>query len=83
MTPQLPSHVRSIIDAEGAVLLDLRQGRYYSLNSVGAHIWQRLEKGWPLSRIEPELVERHGISPATAARDVSNFLTDLKRKRLL
>jgi hypothetical protein len=76
-------HVRSIIDADGAVLLDLREGRYYSLNAVGGRIWTRLATGWSLSQIERDLSEAFAVPIQIASRDVSAFIADLKGKCLL
>jgi hypothetical protein len=44
-TVTIEPHMRAMIDGDGGVLLDLKAGRYYSLNSVGAKIWTRAEKG--------------------------------------
>lgn len=40
--------------SDGAVLLNLRTKRYYSLNETGTRIWQLLLEG----RTEEEIVER-------------------------
>ncbi|HYR11092.1 MAG TPA: PqqD family protein [Longimicrobium sp.] len=67
-------HVRSVMDPDGAVLLDLRQGKYYSLNGVGAEIW---------SQIESHLVEAFGAPQEAARADVAAFVEDLTRKNLV
>lgn len=81
--PRMYAHVRSLIDPEGAVLLDLKRGKYHSLNAVGAVIWTGLEQGLPLPELERTLATQFEITPETVAVDVAQFLRELKSKRLL
>lgn len=76
-------HVRSVMDPDGAVLLDLRQGRYYSLNGVGAEIWSQIESGRSVPEIESHLVSALGAPRDAAAADVAAFVDDLRRKSLV
>ena len=52
-----PSHLRSIVDHDGAVILDIKRDRFFSLNVVGSYIWERLLKGEGLDQIARELAE--------------------------
>lgn len=76
-------HVRSMIDPDGAVLLDLKQGKYYSLNGLGADIWRKLEAGRSAEQIEEELAEMYDAPTEDLRRDVADFIADLQRKRLV
>jgi hypothetical protein len=80
---RIPEHVRSIIDPDGAVLLDLRKGKYFSLNGTGAEIWQALEAGSSVADIEGRLANRYGASPEEARSDINDFVRDLSHKQLL
>jgi hypothetical protein len=76
-------HVRSVMDPDGAVLLDLRQGRYYSLNGVGAEIWSQIESGRSVPEIESHLVGALGAPRDAARADVAAFVDDLRKKNLV
>lgn len=82
-TIQVLGHVRSVMDPDGAVLLDLRQGRYYSLNGVGAEIWSQIESGRSVPEIESHLEGTFGAPRDTVRADVAAFLDDLSRKKLV
>jgi Coenzyme PQQ synthesis protein D (PqqD) len=45
-----PKVVSEIIDGE-AVILDLRRGRYYSIDGLGAQVWRAASDGVPRSEI--------------------------------
>ncbi len=80
---QVQSHVRSVIDADGAVLLDLKRGTYYSLNGVGADIWVKLESGLTLPEIAVHLSGIYDESIETVRGDVSHFVDALSQKGLV
>lgn len=80
---QVQRHVRSVIDPDGAVILDLRRGKYYSLNGVGAEIWLQIEAGRSAAEIEGHLVRQLGAPAADARRDTADFLADLRQKELI
>lgn len=80
---QIRGHVRSVIDPEGAVLLDVEAGKYYSLNGVAAEIWIQLESGRATPEIEAHLEERFGTAADTVRRDVAAFIGQLERNRLI
>ncbi|HEX8692968.1 MAG TPA: PqqD family protein [Longimicrobium sp.] len=79
----IPGHVRSVIDPDGAVVLDLRKGKYYSLNGVGTAIWQQLEAGRTLAEIAAHLCERYGAPGDEVRRDVADFVDTLQRRALV
>lgn len=76
--------VRDTIGQDGAVLLDTRQGLCFSMNPVGARIWQLLKEGNSPDVIVDVLKrECNGVSRTQLAADVREFLSDLKAKDLL
>jgi hypothetical protein len=79
ITPNL----RSSADHDGAVILDISHNAMATLNSTGAYIWQRLERGLPVEAIIDELVRETGIDSALIANDVHLFVEELKSKRLV
>jgi hypothetical protein len=78
----LPEHVRSAHSADGAILLDIREGKMFRINFVGSRVVELLRAGLP----EPEIVERLAIEfacePAIVAADVRRFLEQLRQHHL-
>jgi hypothetical protein len=75
--------VHSVIDADGAVLLDLRQGKYYSLNELGVDIWRGIEARRTHDEILHSLHDRLAVPPEVLVRDVDAFLATLRRLQLV
>lgn len=82
-TVRIPNHVRSIIDPDGAVILDIRKGKYYSLNGVGAQIWIKLEAGMSVPEIENHLSTTYATPSELVRQDVAGFIASLQQKQLV
>jgi hypothetical protein len=80
---RIPTHVRSIIDPDGAVLLDLKQGQYYSLNGIGADVWTKLQAGMSADRIVSTLGEETNAPAESVEADVRRFLEHLRARHLV
>jgi hypothetical protein len=76
-------HVRSMIDEDGAVLLDLNAGTYYSLNGIAAKIWIKAEAGEEESTIVSTLCESYGVKEEQVRADMQAFMTGLAGKGLI
>jgi hypothetical protein len=79
-------HVRAVGGQEGAVLLDLRSGKYFALNGVGGLIWQGIERGEPLAALLSRLEGLEGETETPAGRlraDADAFLSQLLHKGLI
>ncbi len=57
-----------------SVLLDMRSGVYFSLNAVGALIWDSVTRGDAFDTIVTKVVEQFEVDPETARDDVAEFL---------
>jgi hypothetical protein len=68
---------------DGAVVLNLRTKRYYSLNETGAAIWELLEAGTSPDAIPARLTERFAVDDAVAATAVARLLDDLTAEALI
>jgi hypothetical protein len=76
--------VRDVGTADGAVLLDMRQGICLSLTPVGAKIWQLLKSGQSVDEIVGCLsVEFHEVSRTQIHHDALEFIADLRAKGLI
>jgi len=77
-----PAHLRSVVDHDGAVILDIKRDEFFSMNPVGAYIWARLLNGEGLDQIARALAEETGTELSVVTADVNNFVADLKSKQL-
>lgn len=76
------SHLRTMVNASGAVILDTRQGKLLTLNRTAAHIWQSLERGEELAVIVEALAGKTGEPADVLERDVLKFIDALNEQRL-
>jgi hypothetical protein len=51
----MPSHIHSVVDPDGAVVLDIQQNVLITLNTTGAYIWSKLQAGKTVDEIIAEL----------------------------
>jgi hypothetical protein len=79
----VPPHIRSIVDHDGAVILDIPRNAMATLDSTGAYIWGRLEQGFQVDAIVAELARDTGEDELMVAKDVEEFMEQLKSKHLV
>ena len=77
------SHLRTIVNQDGAAILNSTTGTITALNSTGALVWQALERGEDPVRIVQELAHETGKPVETLERDVREFIRALKDRQLL
>lgn len=77
------THLRTIANQDGAVILDTKRGKISTLNPTGAYVWQALERDEPVEAIIANLTRETGEDSAVVDRDVHEFLDTLKQKHLL
>lgn len=78
--------VRSTQSEDGAVLLDIRQGLCFSLNVVGAKVWQKLEvsqTGITLPQLVAELAPQFAVAVDQLTTDLEHYLHELEAKGLV
>lgn len=80
---EINGHVRAMTDADGAVLLDLKAGKYYSLNAMGARIWQKVEDGAGRPEILEDLQGCFAVSRERLEADLESFVEGLRKKELI
>jgi hypothetical protein len=75
------SYLRTIVNQDGAVILNTITGDIATLNATGAFIWQALERGESLERIAADLAGETGEQADSLKRDVREFMAVLKEQR--
>jgi hypothetical protein len=75
--------VRNVISQDGAVLLDIEQGLCFSLNPMGARIWEMINDGSSLDKITDALEQEFRLPRTQLLRDISDFLKQLEQMRLV
>jgi len=68
---------------EETVLLDLAGGSYFSLNEVGARIWQLIGEGATLQSIFDALVEEFDAEPERIRADLLALVDELAKSGLI
>jgi hypothetical protein len=71
-----------VIDGE-AVIINLLNGTYYSLDKAGGAIWELLSEGYALGEVVEELTRRYDVDSEQAQRDVGRVVQELLGERLL
>ena len=75
--------VCSTHNQDGAIVLDVRQGRMFKLNFVGSRILELLKSGYTESGIVNEIGREFGVSRDVAENDVREFLQALNKCHLV
>lgn len=67
---------------EGLALLNLKSNIYYSLNGVGAFIWELIQKPKPIADIRSAVLARYNVDPERCRADVDALLQGLAENGL-
>ncbi|NET56515.1 MAG: PqqD family protein [Symploca sp. SIO2E6] len=66
-----------------AVILDMKSGTYYGLNSIGASIWNLLQQPKSVAEIRDALLTEYEVEPQRCDRELLALLQDLGAKGLI
>jgi hypothetical protein len=80
---QRNSHLRTIVNQDGAAVLDTHLGSISTFNSTGAYVWQGLERGESTETIVANLSRETGEPSEAVERDVRDFIEALRAQQLL
>jgi hypothetical protein len=75
--------VMESLSQDGAVLVDVEQGLCFRLNPVGAKIWQMVKDGRSVDEIADAFEREFGVPRPQLLGDISAFLRQLERMRLI
>ena len=65
-----------VLDGE-AIMINLANGTYYSLDGVGGLVWELIEREHTLGHIVDVITQQFQISPETAGADVQRLVEEL------
>lgn len=82
MIPKSSQVAAKVIDGE-AIIMNLANGLYYSMDHVGAAIWQRMEGGMALGAIVADVSRRYGAAEDAVRRDVHDLAAELLAEELV
>lgn len=71
-----------VVESE-AILINFGTGMYYTLDKVGADVWQLLEGSHTVAEMTPIIAERYGVDADRVARDLDRVVQSLLDERLV
>jgi hypothetical protein len=86
MTQRIPLHDRAAVAQrvnDEAVVLNTRTEGYFSLNEVGARVWDLVDGNREVPAIVATLLDEYDVEAAALRTDVDELLADLARHELI
>ena len=80
--PDQSRRVRRVRSGDGAIVMDIDNGKMFSLNASGSVIFELLSSESDDGSIVAELVHRFEIAPEVARRDLDDFRETLRQLSL-
>ena len=80
--PKTDNTAATVIDGE-AIIVNLTTGVYYSMDKVGAEVWEMMEQGLSLHEISAAIAARHEIEQDKALADIEALAGKLVAEDLI
>ena len=77
------THLRTVVNQDGAAILDVGRNQITTLNSTGGFIWDRLRQGRTVEEAIQDLAIEANTDPALVEHGVRAFVEQLKSEHLL
>jgi len=77
------AHLRTIVNQDGAAVLDTERGTISTLNTTGGYIWEALQRAESEEEIVDGLARETGESPDVIRQDVNDFIAALHSQNIL
>jgi hypothetical protein len=71
-----------LIDGE-AILINLSNGTYYSMDKVGGFIWELIKRNYSLSEMVETITQYYDVSAEQAKTDVETLAADLLEEKIV
>lgn len=68
---------------EEAVILSLKNGKYYGLNSVGLVVWANIQQAATLDEIEAAVMAEYEVDQETCQHEIVSFLETMLSEELI
>ena len=78
----IKNHVSVDLEDE-SVILNLSDGVYYGLNTVGSAIWALIQDPTTFGEIRTRLLQEYEVDPQQCEEAIHPFLQDMKAKGLI
>lgn len=66
-----------------AVILSLKNGKYYGVNTVGACIWEAIQEPRTFREIQSIVLKEYDVDEATCDKEVISFLQKMAKEELV
>jgi hypothetical protein len=78
------SNIQVSVDVNGeAIILNLKDGLYYGLNTVAARIWELIQEPITIQSIHDTLLEEYEVTPDVCFKEILALLEELEDKGLI
>ncbi len=71
-----------VIDGE-AIIINLANGIYYSMDKVGAHVWDLFQSGYTLEEVVASVTGQYNVSRDQAELNVQDLVRELVQENLV
>jgi len=78
----IKDHLYSEIKGEG-VILSLKNGKYYGVNTVGGSIWQTIQSPVTLQEIQTAVTREYDIDQEGCRQEILTFLEQMVNEELV
>ena len=82
MQPNKEEVAAKVMDSE-AILINLSNGIYYSMDKVGGLIWEIVEGRYSLEEMVGVIADRHEVSAEQVQADVKRIVEELVQENLV
>jgi hypothetical protein len=79
---KLSQRIRHTRNGDGAIVLEIDNGKMFSTNATGAALFELLSSGLDDGAIVAEFVRRFEVAPEVAAADLDHFRAQLRQHSL-
>lgn len=66
-----------------AVVLSLKNGKYYGFNAVSATIWETLQSSVTIHQIKTAVMREYDVDPDLCNQDILSFLNKMTKEGLI
>ncbi len=78
----IKDHLYTSLKEEG-VILSLKNGKYYGVNSVGACIWTAIQNPVTFKEIQSAVMQEYEVEREVCEKEITSFLQKMKEEELV